>query len=470
MNLFDIVNNSFFIPLSGKNKEIYAAVIILLWDICKDSPTYSSDEDFLISEIESYFWGINIDDYEEDDTEESIYTDGLDKIPRKLAKKYIDRLIKYGWLDERSGGYESGIALSFNAVSISIVSAFKNILNPKLITYKGKLFKVSSLLDEIDKQSTPYETVLREVYDDMNNLNNSLRNLGASIATYIDTLTKNKTPQEVLDLFNEYEDKVVVASYHRFKTSDNLFNYKSNILDQLDYCRDMGLYKLTEDCANVEKVDYDKAQLLVMTMIGDIENAVNNMSDIMREIDKQHILYRGRAVQRAQFLLITDSSIKGKINSLLKYYSLTVTDEQDLFGEDDSIVSNCIDITPQAGFSRDFITGPIIPKKPTPIEPISLSKPISEKDLLEEQAKLLQYVQNAMTTENVNIFAEKVLDHSDTASASSISDNYPNDFAKVIGLHTYSETSESRYKFEPLGKTTEKCGYEFEDFLIRKKV
>ncbi|MGN0633226.1 MAG: Wadjet anti-phage system protein JetA family protein [Oscillospiraceae bacterium] len=438
--------------------------------MCKDSPTYSSDKEFLISEIESYFWGINIDNYEEDDTEDSIYSDGLDKVPRKLAKKYIDRLIKYGWLDERIDGYQSDTMLSFNAVSIAISGTFKNILNPRLITYKGKLFKVSSLLNEIDKQSTPYETVLREVYDDMNNLNNSLRNLGASIATYIDNLTKNKTPQEVLDLFNEYEDKVVVASYHRFKTSDNLFNYKSNILEQLDYCRDMGLYKLAEDCANVEKIDYDKARLLVMTMIDDIENAVKNMSDIMREIDKQHILYRSRAVQRAQFLLINDSSIKGKINSLLKYYSLTISNEQDLFNDDDSIVSCCINITPQAGFSREFISEPIIPKKPTPIEPIPLSNPISEKELLEEQAKLLQYVQNATTIENINIFAQKALENSEASSASAIAEKYPTDFAKIICMHTYSEASESRYVFEPLGKKIKKCGYEFEDYMIRKKV
>lgn len=51
----------------------------------------------------------------------------------------------------------------------------------------------------------------------MADLNTSLRQLNASIGSYIDQLTRNRTPQEVLDLFQQYEDEVVVAAYHRLK-------------------------------------------------------------------------------------------------------------------------------------------------------------------------------------------------------------------------------------------------------------
>ena len=66
--------------------------------------------------------------------------------------------------------------------------------------------------------------VLREVDADLDALNRSLRALNASIGHYIDRLTRNRTPQEVLELFDQYEEKVVAAAYHRFKTSDNLFS------------------------------------------------------------------------------------------------------------------------------------------------------------------------------------------------------------------------------------------------------
>ncbi len=467
LKLFDTVNYDFFKPLSGKHRIDYAAIISLIWDMCKSSPTYSSDESVIISELETYFWGVNAESYDDD---EMIYSEGIDKIPHTLAKKFINTLKETGWLEERNGGYGEGIQLSFNSASIAVAGTFDDIMHPKLTTYKGKLFKASALLKEVDKQNSPYETVLREVYDDMNDLNNSLRNLGASIASYIDNLTKNKTPQEVLDLFNEYEDKVVAASYHRFKTSDNLFNYKFSMLDQLDYCRTDCIYKLAEDCVAVEKIDYADARIFVTNMINDIENAVDNMTEIMKEIDKQHILYRGRAVQRAQFLLLADGSIKGKLNSLLKYYSVTITDEQDLMSEDTTLAGECICLTPQSCFGANYITEPASPQKRSPISSLHIDEPLSEEELNEEKQRLMEYIKNAMTSENVNSFAESALENADSALASSIAEKYPEEFSKIIGLHTYSESDEARYKFQFTDKTVTKNGYSFQDFSIRKKV
>ena len=73
---------------------------------------------------------------------------------------------------------------------------------------------------------------------DLEALNRSLRALNASIGHYIDRLTRNRTPQEVLELFDQYEEKVVAAAYHRFKTSDNLFNYRAYLEEELDDCEE----------------------------------------------------------------------------------------------------------------------------------------------------------------------------------------------------------------------------------------
>ena len=51
------------------------------------------------------------------------------------------------------------------------------------------------------EEKSPYENVLREVAGDLEALNRSLRALNASIGHYIDRLTRNRTPQEVLELF-----------------------------------------------------------------------------------------------------------------------------------------------------------------------------------------------------------------------------------------------------------------------------
>ena len=42
----------------------------------------------------------------------------------------------------------------------------------------------------------------------------------------------------MLELFDQYEEKVVAAAYHRFKTSDNLFNYRAYLEEELDDCEE----------------------------------------------------------------------------------------------------------------------------------------------------------------------------------------------------------------------------------------
>lgn len=95
--------------------------------------------------------------------------------------------------------------------------------------------------------------MLREVAADLETLNKSLRALNASIGHYIDRLTHNRTPQEVLELFDQYEEKVVAAAYHRFKTSDNLFNYRAYLEEELDDCEQNQLPRLALDYARVER-------------------------------------------------------------------------------------------------------------------------------------------------------------------------------------------------------------------------
>ena len=54
--------------------------------------------------------------------------------------------------------------------------------------------------------------MLREVASDLDALNKSLRALNASIGHYIDRLTRNRTPQEVLELFDQWFLSYVILS------------------------------------------------------------------------------------------------------------------------------------------------------------------------------------------------------------------------------------------------------------------
>ena len=159
-----------------------------------------------------------------------------------------------------------------------LLDALEEILNPRVVTYTGKLYKAWQLLGSIGQEKSPYENVLREVAADLETLNKSLRALNASIGHYIDRLTHNRTPQEVLELFDQYEEKVVAAAYHRFKTSDNLFNYRAYLEEELDDCEENYLPQLAFDYARVERCAPNEATPAVRALIQKQRDALEELS------------------------------------------------------------------------------------------------------------------------------------------------------------------------------------------------
>ena len=226
MQLFELVSPRLFRPLAGPNRAFYAELLLLLWEECRHTADYSISRAEAVSRAEDYFAALakplTLDADGAGDEEEQPTRD-----PHTLALGFLLRLRRTGWLEEQPGSYESEPTLAFVPEVAPLLDALEEILNPRVVTYTGKLYKAWQLLQGVGEEKNPYENVLREVASDLEALNKSLRALNASIGHYIDRLTRNRTPQEVLELFDQYEEKVVAAAYHRFKTSDNLFNYRA---------------------------------------------------------------------------------------------------------------------------------------------------------------------------------------------------------------------------------------------------
>ena len=88
--------------------------------------------------------------------------------------------------------------------------------------------------------------------------------------------------------------------------------------DSLDKCEGDLFDALILDYMDAESVDKTEASLKIKQLITKVRMDIGEMEDLMRNIDDRHIIYRTRAVQRAQFLLLSDGSVKSKINNLLQ--------------------------------------------------------------------------------------------------------------------------------------------------------
>ena len=467
MNIFDEVDENLFRPLTGTNKRKYVDILALIWEKCKRMPMYAIEKSTIFDMAEEYLLGL--DENVEPDMEEQEYTSGNIADMRTISGSFIRRLRDTGWLLEKPGEYEDEDNLAIHYKVVPILKSFQEIISPTIITYKGKLFKIYSMFEHISEQGSPYEGVLKEASEDFDNLNQALRTLAASIEDHINDLTLGKSPEEILDFFEKYEEKIVVGSYHRFKTNDNLFYYRSSLYESLDRCEDNLFDALVFDYMDTERVERDEAGIKIKELIQKLRMDIEEMEAIMRTIDDRHILYRTRAVQRAQFLLLSDGSSKSKINNILRFYTSQINSKEDVYDEDDSIASDIFQIFVQNFFDCNSLSTPVKKRKPTAIEFMDIIEELDQEIIDEKNRKMMEYIKNALTSENVNRFARDILNGNHAVQISSVFENDPDTLIKIIGLYTYSKTSEREYDIRLRDKVVESNCVRFKDFIVEER-
>ena len=467
MNIFDEVDENLFRPLTGTNKRKYVDILALIWEKCKRMPMYAIEKSTIFDMAEEYLLGL--DENVEPDMEDQEYTSGNIADMRTISGSFIRRLRDTGWLMEKPGEYEDEDNLAIHYKVVPILKSFQEIISPTIITYKGKLFKIYSMFEHISEQGSPYEGVLKEASEDFDNLNQALRTLAASIEDHINDLTLGKSPEEILDFFEKYEEKIVVGSYHRFKTNDNLFYYRSSLYESLDRCEDNLFDALVLDYMDTERVERDEAGVKIKELIQKLRMDIEEMEAIMRTIDDRHILYRTRAVQRAQFLLLSDGSSKSKINNILRFYASQINSKEDVYDEDDSIASDIFQISVQNFFDCNSLSTPVKKRKPTAIEFMDIIEELDQEIIDEKNRKMMEYIKNALTSENVNRFARDILNGNHAVQISSVFENDPNTLIKIIGLYTYSKTSEREYDIRLRDNVVESNCVRFKDFIVEER-
>ena len=467
MNIFDEVYENLFRPLTGTNKRKYVDILALIWEKCKRMPMYAIEKSTIFDMAEEYLLGL--DENVEPDMEDQEYTSGNIADMRTISGSFIRRLRDTGWLLEKPGEYEDEDNLAIHYKVVPILKSFQEIISPTIITYKGKLFKIYSMFEHISEQGSPYEGVLKEASEDFDNLNQALRTLAASIEDHINDLTLGKSPEEILDFFEKYEEKIVVGSYHRFKTNDNLFYYRSSLYESLDRCEDNLFDALVLDYMDTERVERDEAGIKIKEIIQKLRMDIEEMEAIMRTIDDRHILYRTRAVQRAQFLLLSDGSSKSKINNILRFYASQINSKEDVYDEDDSIASDIFQISVQNFFDCNSLSTPVKKRKPTAIEFMDIIEELDQEIIDEKNRKMMEYIKNALTSENVNRFARDILNGNHAVQISSVFENDPDTLIKIIGLYTYSKTSEREYDIRLRDNVVESNCVRFKDFIVEER-
>lgn len=320
MSLLQVIPSTFFSVLASQNKEIYVDSLMLLHQMFKYDVNVELTD--YIVRLTSQLEDREFVPEEDDDTEAA---GGLSSSQK--ARLILNKLIKTGWVEKefKDGTFIEVIAL--HDYSIKTLKLLETLANPQTQEYNSLVFSTYSSLKQA-KQEEPqrmYDALLaaREntgrLIDELKSLYHNIRDYHRAIST-VDSL--NELLKEHFDDYKALIDHI----YHPIKTMDSVYRYSQPIRSILtDILADDRLLSQMASRAMTVRLyqNEESAHEAILADIDFIIESYNSVGGIVDEIDKKHNAYTRNSIEKMEYLLTADRTIKGKIVKMLQQYALS---------------------------------------------------------------------------------------------------------------------------------------------------
>ncbi|MDE5932825.1 MAG: hypothetical protein K2H40_10160 [Lachnospiraceae bacterium] len=458
--MFDIVSDSFFMPLASPNKLVYWECICKLFSIMDNQLSFGVERDVLVDELQYYFEQANAADFSE---EELVGADS-----RSKANWMLRRLEYYGWLEiETDKSYVQRV--NFKEYAVKIIKTLIEIAEGKQIEYQGYIYTIYSLV----RSNTDHPgVVLMQILENTDLLITGLKNLNSSIKHYIDNLTRHKTVAEIMDaLFNDYITNIVDKAYHRLLTSDNVSKFRPEIIERLEGKGRSKVYveKAAAEIAGIKEVSNEEAEELVYHYLHGIIDAFQNMDDILKEINQKNTQYQRSAVNRARFMLTGSEDVRGQLKEILIGINEKITEEQMNLGGiyEIDFLEELIRIYSVSCLDEKSFYSPVEGRKEfKPAEIVDIEPDIELRQ--EKLRRMTEKMQKVLSPGKINAYVQSQLGEKRELLATQFPLENTEDFVKIIYTRLYGQRKNMDYTIE-LKEEKEVNGYRFKDFLVRMK-
>ncbi len=467
MNLFQIVPEDFFKPLTSKYKTTYIDCLRLIYNTYKTELSFGVDKEIIVAELEHYFDSEPAAEmvFDEDDNE-------VARDSRAKANAIIRRLKDSGWIEyELANDFKVKVNLFDYAATM--IESFNKIIKNEELEYQSLVSQIHATLLNQDGYAKPYEYIIKRVLENTEELMVGLKKLNTNIKKHIDAITNEKSAGEIVQDFFVYHKDIGSKAYHRIKTSDNISHFRSSIIEKLSgILNDEHVFKRAlQGYMEIEQVaDQAKAQDLLRSKILSIISAFRNYDDIISEIDYKHAKYIGSAVARAKFLLTNTNNAEGKISKLLAYLSdeFNADDTLNLNDELDDAMLEIFNIFPQGFIDSDSLYVVPISKKMSLPEVLGDKLGISEEERYLRKLAMQERSKYRFSRKNINRYVETLLKENKAVLASTLPLESKRDLIRVIFISLYGRDKKSIYRATPLDETTSVNNFRFRDFLIER--
>ncbi len=386
MKLFDIVPGNFFSVLSSGNREIYFDALMILHEMFKFELNIRVDDYItsLISILEDRAF-----EPEEDDKEQE---DGLTLSGR--ARLILNRFVKTGWVVKEFIDGSFIEIITPRSYAIPIMKILSDLGDNSLQEYNSLVFATFSGLKQAktENESHMYEAVL-SAKANTEQLQYALRTLYHGIRGFLRGIVEQQDVNLLLqDNFGGYK-KMSDRIYHPIKTMDSVHRYMGPIQSLLtDILSNEPLMKTMCDRAiSIKKYEDEmEADEEIVKAIDYILDAYQTVGDLVSEIDRKHSTYTKSSIEKIQYLMTADQTIKGKLAELLKTYASMTDDKRDQLAD---IMEKTICVNRQGFFDSQSLYHKNVKSRRIDRTPLDVDLDDSLTDLAEE-GYLLEQIKN----------------------------------------------------------------------------
>ena len=466
MALFNILPEDFFKPLTSKYKTTYIDCLLLIYEACQSELSFGVEKEIILAKLEYYF--------DEQSPSEMVFDeeDEIARDSRSKASAILRRLKDSGWFEyERFSDYRD--KLNLQDYAITVIESFNKIIKNEEMEYQSLISQIHATIMNQEAYAKPYEYIIKRVIENTEELMAGLKKLNSSIRKSIEAITNDKDANEIVTDFFVYHREIGSKAYHRIKTSDNISNFRTAILegltkllnDQMIFERSVQGYMEIEQLADQFQAREKLRREILKTI-----SAYRNFDEIIAEIDYKHSRYMSSAVARAKFLLTNTNNAEGKISKILADLAKTFNDDVNLNlnDESDDALFQVFNIFPQQFLDSDSLyVMPISSKMATP-EVFSQTLGLSQEERERRKQTLQEKNRNRFSAKNINIFVKELLQERTSVLASTLPLDTRRDLIRIIFIQLYGKDKKSVYHTSSTKQTITRSQFQFQDFLIER--
>jgi hypothetical protein len=269
------------------------------------------------------------------------------------------------------------------------------------------------------------------------------------------------------DHFSEFKN-MSDSIYHPIKTMDSIHRYMAPIQNLLSgmLADDELLQSMRERAANVRKYD-DEAQAddEIVKTIDYIRDSYNSVGGLVSEIDRKHSAYTKSSIEKIQYFMAADQTIKGKLVEILKFYASAEDEKRDLLAE---VMEGSIRAGRQEFFDARSLYHKNAKSRRASGEPLAVQQGGGFAEL--PDAHFLQHMGGGYSIANIRGFLDRIFADGGTEISS---ENIPlacdSDFILLILAVIRQNERGLPYTVDTSDGRVERNGYYIPNMKIRKK-